>query len=128
MRASKAGASPGTPFRREHTAQANEAAVVMDREAQAKCASLITAIKGGSYVEPSKQTVAEFLEEWLTFIKPSVSPKTHERYAEICRKTIAPQIGAVILSKLKTDRIDAALSEMLTAGRRGAAGGGGRQR
>lgn len=93
------------------------------REAQAECAKLVASLKGGSYVEPSKQTVAEFLDEWLTFVKPTVSPKTHERYAEICRKTIAPRIGAVILSKLKTDRIDAALSEMLTAGRRGSIGG-----
>lgn len=52
-----------------------------------------------------------------------MAPKTLERYAEICRKTIAPQIGDVILSKLKTDRIDAAFSVMLTSGRRGTAGG-----
>lgn len=93
------------------------------REAQKECARLITELEVGNYVEPSKQTVAQFLDEWLTFIGPSVAPKTLERYAELCRKTIAPQIGDVILSKLKTDRIDAAFTEMLTAGRRDATGG-----
>ncbi len=94
------------------------------RQADSECARLIAALEVGSYVEPSKQTVAQFLDEWLAFIGPSVAPKTLERYAEICRKTIAPQIGDIILSKLKTDRIDAGFTAMLTAGRRGASGGG----
>lgn len=93
------------------------------REAQAECARLITALKSGDYVEPSKQTLGEFLDEWLAFIKPTVAPKTHERYAEICQKSIAPLIGEVVLSKLKTDRIDNAFSKALTEGRRDGQGG-----
>jgi integrase len=93
------------------------------RQAQAECARLITEITTGRYVEPSKQTVGEFLTEWLAFIKPSVSPKTHERYAEICTKSVGPLIGDVILSKLKTDRIDAAFAKALTEGRRRGVGG-----
>ena len=93
------------------------------RQAQEECSRLVTLLRSGNYVEPTKQTVAEYLDEWLEFIKPSVSAKTHERYAEVCRKTIAPQIGDVILSKLKTDRIDAAFSKMLTEGRRSTSGG-----
>lgn len=93
------------------------------REAQAECARLITALKSGDYVEPSKQTLGEFLDEWLAFIKPTVAPKTHERYAEICQKSIAPLIGEVALSKLKTDRIDSAFSKALTEGRRDGQGG-----
>lgn len=87
------------------------------REAQKECSRLITALSESTYVEPTKQTVAEFLDEWLTFIKPSVSPKTHERYTEICRKGLAPLIGNVILAKLKTDKIDAAFTTALTTPR-----------
>ncbi|AZO63025.1 MULTISPECIES: tyrosine-type recombinase/integrase [unclassified Mesorhizobium] len=87
------------------------------REAQKEAARLIAELDAGTYTEPTKQTVAEFLDEWLTFIKPSVAPKTHERYAEICRKGLAPLIGSVILSKLKTDRIDAAFTTALTTPR-----------
>jgi integrase len=87
------------------------------REAQTECSRLITVLDQGLYVEPTKQTVAEYLDEWLAFIKPSVAPKTLERYTEICRKGLAPLIGNVILSKLKTDRIDAAFTTALTAPR-----------
>ncbi|NSX90630.1 tyrosine-type recombinase/integrase [Agrobacterium tumefaciens] len=91
------------------------------RQAQAECARLISEIKADRYVEPSKQTVSEFFTEWLAFIKPTVSAKTHERYTEICEKNLAPLMGDVILSKLKTDRIDAAFTKALTEGR-GASG------
>jgi integrase len=93
------------------------------RQAQSECARLIAEISSGSYVEPTKQTVGEFLTEWLTFIKPTVSPKTHERYAEICEKNLGPLIGNVVLAKLKTDRIDAAFAKALTEGRRRTGGG-----
>ena len=93
------------------------------RQAQSECARLIAALDSGAYVEPTKQTVAEFLTEWLAFVKPSVSPKTHERYTEICDKNLAPLIGDVVLAKLKTDKIDAAFAKALTQGRRQKAGG-----
>ncbi len=91
------------------------------RQAQAECARLIAEIKSDRYVEPSKQNVAQFFTEWLAFIKPTVSAKTHERYTEICEKNLTPLMGDVILSKLKTDRIDAAFTKALTEGR-GASG------
>lgn len=88
------------------------------RQAQSECARLIAEIKSGGYVEPTKQTVSEFLAEWLTFIKPTVTPKTHERYAEICEKNLGPLIGDVTLAKLKTDKIDGAFAKALTEGHR----------
>lgn len=93
------------------------------RQAQAECARLITEITTGRYVEPTKQTVSEYLTEWLGFVKPSVSAKTHERYSEICDKSLGPLIGDVVLAKLKTDRIDAAFGKALTEGRRKGQGG-----
>ena len=80
-------------------------------------------MKSGNYIEASKQTVAEYLDEWLAFVKPSVSLKTHERYSEILQKGVAPLLGDVTLSKLKTDRIDAAFSTALLSGRRDGKGG-----
>lgn len=93
------------------------------REAQSECARLVTELKTGRYVEPTKQTVPAFLDEWLDFIKPSVAPKTFERYGEICRKNLAPLLSDVTLAKLKTDRIDAAFSKALQEGRRDGKGG-----
>ncbi|MER9125407.1 site-specific integrase [Mesorhizobium sp. M0959] len=93
------------------------------RKAEEECARLITELKSGNYIEPTKQTIAEFLDEWLKFVKPSVAPKTHERYAEILQKGVAPLLGDVTLAKLKTDRIDGALAKALTEGRRDGKGG-----
>lgn len=89
------------------------------REAQRECARLIAELDAGTYTEPTKQTVAQFLDEWLTFVKPSIAPKTWERYAEICRKGLAPLFGSVILAKLKTDRIDTDFTKALSEPRTG---------
>ncbi|PAQ09720.1 site-specific integrase [Mesorhizobium temperatum] len=93
------------------------------RKAEEECARLITELKSGNYVEPTKQTVAQFLDEWIAFIKPSVAPKTLERYTELCRKNIVPLMGDVVLAKLKTDRIDAAFTKALRSGRSDGTGG-----
>jgi hypothetical protein len=60
------------------------------REAQIACADLISQISHGLYLPPDKTTVVEFLDRWLDSLRPSVAPRTHERYVEIARKNIAP--------------------------------------
>jgi hypothetical protein len=60
------------------------------RQAQIECARIITELKSDIFQEPSKITLAEFLERWLDHMKSQVSPRSHERYAEIARKNIAP--------------------------------------
>jgi integrase len=88
------------------------------RGAQLECARLISEVERGTYLQPNKTTLAEFLEQWLTDVKPRVSPKTHERYAQVCRKNVMPLLGAVILAKLKPAQIAAALTKALANGRR----------
>jgi hypothetical protein len=53
------------------------------REAQVECARLISQMKGGTYLEPSKTTLAKFLDRWLDHIRTQVSPRSHERYCEL---------------------------------------------
>lgn len=93
------------------------------RQAQVECARLISELNGGVYIEPDKTTVSEFLKRWLVHVKPSVSNKTHERYTELCELNIKPLLGDVILNKLKTERIDNALSIALVSGRVDGKGG-----
>jgi integrase len=93
------------------------------RQAQIECARLISEMKGGAYLEPSKTTVTQFLERWLDHAKSQVSPRTHERYCEIVRKNIVPALGAVFLDKLRPAQISAAYSKALTSGRRDGKGG-----
>jgi integrase len=93
------------------------------REAQIECSRLITEIAGGSYVEPSKTTLAVYLDEWLARIEPSVAPRTFERYQEIARKNLVPLLGQTVLTKLRSEQIAAAYAKALKSGRRDGAGG-----
>jgi integrase len=93
------------------------------RQAQIECARLISAINGGTYLEPSKITLAQFFERWLDHMKSQVSPKSHARYSELARKNIAPLLGPVVLTRLRPAQISAAYSKALTEGRRDGTGG-----
>jgi integrase len=76
-----------------------------------------------TYVDPTRETLAEFLERWLDHMRGQVSPRTHERYAELCRKNIAPLLGGLTLPKLQPAHISVAYTKALTSGRRDGRGG-----
>ena len=88
------------------------------REAQKECARLITTLQNGDYVEPAKETLAQFFERWLEHIRSQVSPRSHERYTEIARKNLAPLLGGAVLTKLRPEQISAAYGKALVSGRR----------
>src|ERR1700756_616682 len=60
------------------------------REAQAECARLVTELKTGNYLEPSKTCVAQYLEHWLVDIKPRVSRKRMSATARFAGTTSCP--------------------------------------
>jgi integrase len=56
------------------------------RDAQKRLAELITEREHGTYVEPSKQTVAKYFEEWLRDCAPiTAGPRTVEGYGLFVR-------------------------------------------
>ncbi|MGA8697916.1 MAG: N-terminal phage integrase SAM-like domain-containing protein, partial [Xanthobacteraceae bacterium] len=81
------------------------------RGAQNECARLVHELKSRTYVETTKETVAQFLERWLTNVRPTVSPKTFHRYQEICRRNIVPLLGTIVLAKLRPEQITAAYAK-----------------
>ena len=82
------------------------------REAQVKLGELVAAVGNGSYIEPSKITVAEHVrarvDQWEAAYDPAaktgISPKTAERYRELVENQIVPHIGAKPVQKLKAAR------------------------
>jgi integrase len=72
------------------------------REAQIKLAALITSVGAGSYVEPSKSTVAEFVRARVTQWEAAgdISGRTAQRYRQLVENQIAPHLGAKALQKL----------------------------
>jgi integrase len=93
------------------------------REAQRELARLVTELQTGAAVEPSRRTVAVFLDQWLTHMRPLVAPRTHERYSELIRNNITPLLGTVILAKLQPIQISTAYAKALASGRRDGSGG-----
>jgi integrase len=93
------------------------------RDAQTACGKLIAEMGNGDYVEPSKTTLAQFFVRWLKHIKPNVSPRTHERYAQIATKNLAPLLGGKLLSKLQPIDISGAYAAALESGRCDGKGG-----
>jgi hypothetical protein len=46
------------------------------RQAQIESARLISELNGGTYLEPNKTTVPQFLDRWLDHVKTQVAPRT----------------------------------------------------
>jgi integrase len=80
-------------------------------------------LKGGSYIEPRRTSLAEFLDHWLEQMKGQVTPRSHERYSELVRKNIVPLIGGALLGKLHPTTIARAYTKALESGRRNGMGG-----
>jgi integrase len=95
------------------------------RDAQRKLTELLSSVDGGSYVEPSKLTVAEHVrarvDQWEG--AGAISPKTAERYRELVENQIVPHLGAKLLQKLKPIDIEVWHTILKTSGRRDGEGG-----
>jgi integrase len=77
------------------------------KEAQTRLTTELNASLGGTFVEPAKLSVAEFLEkEWLPTIKGTVKETTEVAYQLHVGKRLIPQIGSILLQKLTTRDID----------------------
>jgi integrase len=93
------------------------------REAQIEAARLLTERENGTLIDPKKVRVSQFLEQWLEYVKPRVSPKSYERYSEIVYKNIVPALGGIVLTKLRPAHISHMYGMALVGGRRDGKGG-----
>ena len=93
------------------------------RGARIECARLVTEMKSGAYVDATRETIAAFLDRWIEHMQGQVSPRSLERYAELCRNNIAPLLGAIPLTKLQPANISHAYAKALASGRRDGTGG-----
>ncbi len=94
------------------------------RDAERELARIINEIETGEFVEPSKMTVGEYLERWLSdHARTRVGAKTFERYGELIRGHIVPALGAYRLSQLRPLHIQGLYTEALKSGRKDGHGG-----
>jgi integrase len=72
----------------------------------------------GAHVDPSRATVADFIERWLTdWASVNVSPKTAERYSELLRKHVRPHLGSLPVQKLRPLHLSELYTKLLREGR-----------
>jgi integrase len=75
------------------------------KEAEQELVRLLRAVHTGEHVDPSRVTVGDWLGLWIASTRAEVSPKTHERYAEIVRCYLVPALGAIRLQRLTASDI-----------------------
>jgi integrase len=93
------------------------------REAEQKLVALLAAEHKGQGVDPSRATVAEFMDRWLRdWVTGNVSPKTADRWNDLVKLHIAPHIGAIPIQKLKAVHLNELYGKLLRGdGRQGLA-------
>lgn len=78
---------------------------------------LQAAVAGGTFVEPSRQTVGKYLTEWVAGISGEVRGGTWRGYRDNVHNHLTPRIGDVPLQALSANRVRALYQELATGGR-----------
>jgi integrase len=94
-----------------------------EKEAEAKLPEILFQLQRGSYVEPTKKTVAVFMREWLQSARSNTRPSTWTTYQMLSEKHVIPALGSWQLQKLTAAKLDAFYGELLSSGRRSGKGG-----
>ena len=63
-----------------------------------------------------KQTVAQYVANWLEMVKPTIRPRTWTRYRELLTLHVVPTLGKVPLSKLTAQHVLTLYRAKLDAG------------
>jgi integrase len=87
------------------------------REAERARVNLLSKLDRGEYVEPSQQTLAEFLEEWLRAIEPTLRPSTFDSYSRNVRNHVIAHIGSVRVTKVDAGTLNGLYAHLLASGR-----------
>jgi integrase len=87
------------------------------REAQAELNRLLNRRNEGTYVDPTKMSVGEYLEHWLSVdIERRVAAKTALRHRGIIKHQIIPRLGNVPVRKLTATHIEAFEAQLQRSG------------
>ncbi|ULO07175.1 site-specific integrase [Paenibacillus sp. 19GGS1-52] len=71
------------------------------KDAENAMPDILSKLKNGTYVEPSKKTFGEIMETWLEDKKTSVKYGTWKSYEWLVHKHIIPHLGKKKMAKLK---------------------------
>ncbi|MBQ9438071.1 MAG: site-specific integrase [Lachnospiraceae bacterium] len=75
------------------------------KEVRLKLQEIAVAIERGEYIEPSKMTVEQWLNQWLESYNGGAKLSTRISYEQHCKNHIFPAIGSVKLTALRPDSV-----------------------
>lgn len=97
--------------------QRRESGFRTKREAQERLTAALREVDTGTSLDPTTQTVAEYLRHWLaTIVAPQKRPLTVDRYRTAIERYIAPAIGSVPLAKLAPTHVSALHADLARRG------------
>jgi integrase len=88
------------------------------KEAEKALAQAIAEVERGTYLDPAKITVGEYLDRWFANHARKLSPTTRRRYEGIIRHQLRPGLGSIPLQKLTPLHIETFLGHLEREGRR----------
>jgi integrase len=97
--------------------QASKGGYPTRREAETAMRAAITAAEQGRHAKPSRRTIAEYLEEWLTAVNGRMRPSTWSSYRDYRDAYVNPVIGRTTLQDLTPVRLNLLYSHLLAEGR-----------
>ncbi|MBA4543961.1 MULTISPECIES: site-specific integrase [Thermoactinomyces] len=94
------------------------------KEAEKALIQKIHELEQGTFVEPAKTTLKEYMERWLEdYAKTALRPSTLQTYKTYINAHIIPTLGAITLQQLQPMHLQRFYNEKLTNGRVDGEGG-----
>lgn len=87
------------------------------REAEHALGEILGKIQAGTYIQGKRQTVAEYLTEWLPAIRSTVRSGTWTSYRANLEHHVIPRIGHLQLAQLSARHLNAMYAELEVSGR-----------
>jgi integrase len=84
--------------------------------AEKKLTELLFQMDGGASLDTSKLALGDYLKMWLNDLKPSIAPRSFERYEGIIGKYIIPHIGDIPLDSLTPQLLQSHYTETINGG------------
>jgi integrase len=94
------------------------------REAERALSEAVTAAHAGVYVEPTKQNLRDFVEDWIAAIGPTLRPATLYSYDRNLRLHVLPRLGSVQLRRIDGGMLNSLYAQLLADGKQSNGGGG----
>lgn len=86
-------------------------------EVAEKLTVALAGVQNGTFVEPTRVTVSQWLDVWLQkYKKPELRPTTFDSYETMIRVHLTPAIGALQLKDLRSDQLQHLYNEKTKAG------------